>query len=422
MSRRRIVLGALLSLGLTLALSADRVWVTNLAGNTIVFFDSGSNALLGTVTVGDGPIDIAADRAADPQRLFVANSVSDTISVVAVNPVGQVGTLTGDSLFGPYDLPSGVTRTPAGQILVVDQKATTFPGTPSGRGTIRVIDPQTLQTVDGFRDASPTAQYTDVVTAHGRIWVADAGDQGVAVVFPPSAAAPWSYPRTLIYQGGGDFADFIEDESDEATPPAPKTFLLQPRRLATDGSTRVVVADAGSDVVTIIDAQYAQESLAILRNVDLGLAAGQTVSDVAVAGGFAYAVSSSVATLFRINLTTFAVDTLALGGLLPGGLGVTSDGELLYAGAAAGGDIREVNLDPTGVAAPALGALIVGVATASPFGFLAAPVNANSGSGSTPTWISTSTGSSSESNDCGLLGAEALLLVLGAAAFVRRRP
>lgn len=423
--RRVLAFTAILGLGLALTAAAERAWVAHRGSTSVSVFNTVTNALETTVTVGTGPVDIASDQTDGfgPTRLFVANSGSDSVSVIGANPVSVGATLTGGGSFGTFDVPSGVARVQAGlmnpSIAVVDQKqttVTTYAGPSTGRSTIRFIHPQTLAVVDNFRDASATARYNDVVfTSNGRLWVADGGDGGVTVVRLPTnvSGPPFFLSESLIYVGSGEFADFIYDSA------AAPAFLVAPARLATNGSTRVVVADGGSDVVTILDANYTAdaETTAVLSNVDLGT--GGTCADVEVVGNFAYVTTTAgAANLHRIDLTTFAVISIASGAGRQG-LGATFDGTKLYAG---GGpldaSIQEVDISPAPTDFVLAGAPFV-TGGADSFGFYISPENSagSGGGGGGGTWVSTSSGSSgggSSGHACGCLGLEILLVLLAA--------
>jgi hypothetical protein len=336
-------------------------------------------------------------------------------------------TILGGGSFGTFDAPSGLARVQAGglspSIAVVDQKLTTvatYAGPSTGRSTIRFLHPQTLAVVDDFREASPTALYNDVVfTSNGRLWIADGGDGGVTVVRLPTASGPpFLMAESLIYVGSGEFADFIYDGS------AAPTFLLSPARIATNGTTRVVVADGGSDVVTILDANYTADAelTAVLANVDLGT--GGTCADVEVVGNFAYVTTTAgAANLHRIDLTTFATASIASGAGRQG-LGATFDGTKLFVG---GGPLDasaiEIDISPApadfAVAGPAFSS-----GGSQPFGFYISPKGSagsgGGGGGGGGTWVSTSTGgSASGDHACGCLGLE-ILAALVAARMLRK--
>lgn len=407
MSKATLAIAALLTLGL--AAAAQRVVVANRNGGSVDFFDSVTGAHEGRVVVGTSPVDIEPDGPVTfgPSRVFVANSGSGTVSVVQLNPAGVVATITGGGSYGTFQTPSGLALHPSGRIVVVDQKPTTYPGTPAGRSTIRFIHPTTFSVVDDYRDASPTARYNDVVaTSNGKLWIADDGDQGVVVVRFPADDPPFFFPETLIYNGSGEFADFLHDGD------AP-TFLVAPRRLATNGTTRVVVADAGSPNLTIINADTQA-----VQNVSLGAAV--TVNDVEVVGNFAFATTTGLPNLHRVDLTDLTLTSTTLAGTAQG-LGSTSDGTALFIGAGAGsGTIQRIDLTVPFPSAPTTVPAFVPPGD-FPFAFFSSVRDAAEtpadppppGPEPDPPFVSQSntTSTSNGSDNCGLLGLE-LLLVL----------
>jgi hypothetical protein len=412
MSKSTLAIAALLVLGL--AAAAERVVVANRNSASVDLFDSVTGAHEGNVVVGASPVDIEPDSplAFGTSRVFVANSGSSTVSVVQLtSPPGVVATITGGGTYGSFQTPSGLARHPSGAIVVVDQKTTAsaYPAYPTGRGTIRFLSSPGFGVIDDYREASPTARYNDVVaTSNGKIWIADDGDQGVVVVRFPAGSPPFSFPESLIYNGSGEFADFIHDSA------AAPAFLVAPRRLATNGSSWVAVADAGSPNLTIINADTQA-----VRNVSLG--AGVTVNDVEVVGNFVFATTTGVMNLHRVDLTDLTLTSAALPGTAQG-LGVSADSAALFIGAGAGsGVIQRIDLTvpfpsaPTTVPAfPAAGDF--------PFAFFSSvrgPSEVSDGPPAgpepDPPFISQSNTSgssgSSDNGNCGLLGLE-LLLVL----------
>jgi YVTN family beta-propeller protein len=431
-----------------MGLSADRAFVTNRGGTTVDIFDTVTGfPELTSVTVGSGPVDIVGDLppSSGSNKLFVANSGSNTVSVLGLNPAGVIATITGDSAFGTFATPSGVALIGGGAIApaiaVVDQKVVSYYslGPVTGRSTVRFIDPGMNAVVDGFADPSALARYTDVVwtvdaaTGTRRLWITDDGDggeKGVVVVKFGSAASgpPFLMGSLLVFNGSGEFADFVQDTA------AVKTFLVSPRRLATNGTTRVVVADGGSDVVTILDANYFTNDAvpgqpsAVVANVDLGAAAGVVCNDVEVVGGFAYVTTSNVAgaNLHRIDLSTNLVTgSAAVGAVGVSGLGATVDGTTLLVGDSAPGGVISYRSATTLAAVAPVSTTPAGAL--APFGFFSGTSGGGSGT-PPPTWIppgGTFPASSGSGSTCGLLGweAPALLALLGLrrSGGVRRR-
>src|SRR5688572_15325761 len=132
MSKATLAIAGLLTLGL--AAAAERVVVANRNGGSVDFFDSVTGAHEGRVVVGTSPLDIEPDGPVTfgPSRVFVANSGSNSVSVVQLNPPGVVATITGGGSYGTFQTPSGLARHLSGKIVAVDQKPTTYPGTPAG--------------------------------------------------------------------------------------------------------------------------------------------------------------------------------------------------------------------------------------------------------------------------------------------------
>jgi hypothetical protein len=458
--RRRAVLGtALLTLGLGLGVSADHTVVTNKGGSTITIFDSTTNTELpgSPVTVGTGvsmPVDVTADQPPNQPvtKWFVADSGSNSVTAIWSNPVGVAANITTDGFFGSLVTPSGValiTDTTIGPaIAVVDQQTTTYP-TPfmpgsmsGGRSTVRFINPVTNAVVDAFQEPSATARYTHVAyTSNNRLWIADNGDQGVTVLFLNSPLGTSSYVQPINYQGNYQYADFVRDTA------TPRTFLVAPKRLATDGASVVVVADGGSSKVTLLDANYTStgvigEADAIKAHVDLSLVVGAppagtfTCVSAAVAGGFAYVTTNNLSgagfNCYQINLTTFAATGVALAGAGGvGGLGVTSDGSKLYVAEGPGGTngFRQLSITPSTNFALAPVVIPAFTGGAVPFGFFSSAVGTSpglgaplGGGGSSPghsSFASESTTGSTSHAGCGLLGLEGALLLVGLAAFRR---
>lgn len=439
--RRAAILAAQLVLFLGMGVFADQTAVTNRGSNTVTFFDSATNTELpgSPVTVGTTPVEIVADQPAGlpAQRYFVVNSGSNSVSVLwASNPRLQM-TISSDVFYGAFVAPSGAALIPdlsvGPAIAIIDQKTTGYvnSGMPAaGRSTIRFFSPVTNTELDAFQEPSPTARYTHIVyTSNRRLWIADDGDKGVAVIkLNAFLGAPYYYPQPIQYQGAFEYADFIRDTA------VTRTFLLAPKRLATDGSTRVVVADGGSSKVTILDAAYVPtnaigEPNAILSTVDLSTVPGAsltafTCADVAVVGNFAYVTTSNLAAAgvncFQIDLTTFAVTTTpALGGANGvAGIGATSDGKSLYVGEATGGGLNQLDIDPPADFTTAAVPVAAFTGGSVPFAFTSSATVATGGGG-TGGWVNQSTAASTGNGGCGLLGLEAVLLLLGLAALRR---
>lgn len=402
---RRFIAAALV-LGIAATLGAEQGWVTNRGGTTVNVFNPSTNAEIGTITVGTAPVDIVSNRpeSENPQRFFVANSGSNDISVIDAPDRFQVLLITGDSGFGTFLNPTGLTRTWNNYIAVVDEKVVG-----ASKSTLRFIDPDALSVIDGFTDGGGTARYVDVVvTSNQRIWITDDGDNGVVCVrLDGQSGPPFSGAiNRQLFGTAQDYADFLFDNA--GTP----TFLLNPQRLATNGTDRVVVADGGSDILTILNANYsvgAELTQGIQANVDLGLAPGAVAIDVEVVGTKVYVTTNDPAQeVVVVSLSTESVLTSIDLPTTVGGMGRTVDGSKLYVGGGAGiDDIYEISTTTDTLTTTITG--FTGGAFPFGFSFTGDPLPSSSpsnGGGGSP--------------GCGMLGLEALL-VLGLLRCVRRR-
>jgi hypothetical protein len=416
--RRTAALALVLVLTLALGVSAERAWVANRGTFTVDVWDTtvplATVTPITTLTVGTGPVDMASDQAdaSGPIRMFVACSGSSTVSVIDPNHLTVFATISADGIFGSFDTPSGIVRMPVGSIgssmVMVDQAYTPAGYGPVGRSTIRFIDPTTNSVVDGLREISASARYNGVVfTSSGsnrRLWIGDDGDKGVVAVGLPAGGPPYGIGDTLTY-GPTGIAAFIHDTA------SPRTFMAAPRRLATNGTSRVVVADAGSSVVTILDASFVPtgatgEPGAILGNITLPVGSGSCV-DVKVIGSVAFVSSTGAPNLHRINLSTL---TLLAGSLTlvpgSGGIGHTTDGTTLFVGEAGlTGSINQV--DVAGWVVDAGSPFTFSGST--PFAFYSSKVSTSYPSAV----VGVGTGSTRPSHGgCGLMGLEAALVLL----------
>ncbi len=400
---------ALIAVALVPALPgvAQEGWVTNRGGTTVNVFDPSTNTEKASITVGTAPIDLAPDQAESkaPSTYFVANSGSNSVSVVDVVGRNQVRVITGDSSFGAFLNPSGITRTWNGFIAVVDEQVVG-----AQKSTVRFISPTTQTIVDGFVDPTSTARYVDVVsTSNGRLWIADDGYNGIVVLHLGSYSGP-PFPiglnRTIQFSGAQDYADVIYDSVN----PTP-VYLINPQRLATNGTDRVVVADTGSDVVTILNATYTANatSTAIVANVDLGLASGKTCIDVAISGTKIYVTTNDAAAPVKVlSLTTGAILATITAGITTtvGGVGRTVDGTKVYVGGGAGvATIYEITTASDTVTATLTG--FTGGSQPSGFSFTPAVVLEDNGT--------------EPSGGCGAVGAEGMLFLGLLALLLRQR-
>lgn len=267
------------------------------------------------ITVGLNPVDIAADTQADtiPSRLFCVNQGGDSLSLINHSTLTVTDTLTGgpgSSLFfgtyGALDDPVAIERVtwtvggiPWVAMAVIDRKVIASAG--NARGTLRLFNPSNLSVYREVRDTSTTTNYEDIKQNQGRLFITDSGDKGVVVIKTDKFSNPLTMmPSVMIYNGIGEFVDFIEITDG--------TKLQQPARMATF-QNKVLVTDRATNFVTVLNADYPSDP--INNNpaaaVHLHINVGGPSFDVAVVGTRAYVTTqqSYGAALVVIDLNTW---------------------------------------------------------------------------------------------------------------------
>ncbi|MHC4606757.1 MAG: hypothetical protein ACYTAF_07445 [Planctomycetota bacterium] len=341
------------------ALPAQDGWVVNRPGGTINVFDAATNAEANgsPITVGTTPVGLASINAPDenPHRIYVVNMGSNDITVIDASSLGFVKTITGDAQFGNLVTPCGIVRAESsgvGPMLVVVDQAQV--GT--GRSTVRFINISTATIEDQFFDMSGAALFTGVTySTNGRIWITDAGDQGVVVIKLYNLyGGAQNQGTVLLYQGQYEFADFIHDTA------VPVTYMVNPQKVAVDADNKyVVVTDAGSANVTVIRGDYVNEAAALLANVSVAGLGATATRDVVIVGTKAYvttdvAGANAIAVIELTGVTNNTVPTTITG--MAGtadGIGADPDGTSIYVGETTGGagQITEIDVATDTVAA-----------------------------------------------------------------------
>lgn len=346
----------LVLLFLVLQLSfAERLWVPQRTGgagtNTLTVANGVTSTELASspITVGVNPVDIAADTQADtiPSRLFCVNQGGDSLSLISHSSLTVTDTLTGgpgSSLFfgtyGAFDDPAAIERVTwnVGGILwvamaVVDRKVIASAG--NAKGTLRLFNPTDLSVYRELRDTSTSTNYEDIKQNQGRLFITDSGDKGVVVVKTDLFSNPLTMmPSVLIYNGFGEFADFIKVTDG--------TKLQQPARMATY-QNKVLVTDRATNFVTVLNANYASDpnNNNPAAAVHLHINVGGPSFDVAVVGTKAYVSTQQAggAALVVIDLNTFTAGApvFLFGTDQIEAVGVNQAGTVLYVGTRPGG-------------------------------------------------------------------------------------
>ncbi|MFE5541229.1 beta-propeller fold lactonase family protein [Streptomyces sp. NPDC056492] len=292
-------------------------YVTNGLAGSLSVIDTADNTVTSTIDVGDDPNGVAVSP--DGNRVFVANRLSDTVSLVVPAAGGSVSVPVGDNPVGVAVSPDGtrayVTNTISNNMTVITADtippsviATVHVGTrpqdvaiaPNGTrayvanlldGTVAVVD----TTTNTLLDSIPVGQLPQGVAVSpdgARVYVTNFGDGTVSVIDTATAAVRFTIPI------GND------------TSPADVA-------VSRDG-TRAYVADFGSDEVTVIDTTA--NPPAVIATVPVG----EEPLGVAVTpdGAHVYVTNSMDNTVSVIDTATRTVTGTVGGFAIPLGVAV----------------------------------------------------------------------------------------------------
>jgi uncharacterized repeat protein (TIGR01451 family) len=205
--------------GIAVDTDTDTVYVTesgeneNSGSGTVTVIDGSTDAVTGTITVGDDPQGIALDQTTD--TIYVANAASNTVSVID----GADGTVLATIPVGSS--PQGV---------AVDETTDTVYVANSGSDNVTVIDGASdSATATVTVGTEPQGVAVDATT--DTIYVADAGSNAVSAI----AGATNTVSATVAVGTSG--------------------AQNHPDGVAVDASTDLVyVSDSGTNQVSVIDA------------------------------------------------------------------------------------------------------------------------------------------------------------------------
>lgn len=116
--------------------TGQKMYVTNLGGNTVSVINPATNAVISTIPVGNQPISVSFST--DDSEAFVSNLASNTISVINVGADAVINTINvGAEPYSPKELPNST------ELLVTNY----------GSNTVSIINPSNFvvtNTVSGF--------------------------------------------------------------------------------------------------------------------------------------------------------------------------------------------------------------------------------------------------------------------------------
>lgn len=177
-------------------------YVTSLSTNSLSSYSAGTGwSFSGSIGVGSGPNAVVISP--DGTRLYVANFLDDTVSVIATSGLSTVATVSVGS--GPYS----IAVSPDGARVYVPNH---------DDGTVSVIDTGTNAVVETVAvGAGPIAVAVSPVS--GRVYVANAQDDTVSVL---EDVAP---TRTVTFEANAGSGTMAPQSANALTALSPNTFV-----------------------------------------------------------------------------------------------------------------------------------------------------------------------------------------------------
>ncbi len=272
--------------------AAPFAYVTDVAFNNVLVIDTTTNAVVGTIAVGDGPYGVAVTP--DGKHAYVTNIVSNNVSVIdtTTNAVEATVAVGGS----PY----GVAVTPDGKHAYVAN---------AGTDTVSVIDTTTNAVVSTI--AVGGLVYEVTVTPDGKhAYVTSGSTPGNVSVIDTTSNAVVS----TIAVGGSPYGVAVTPDGKHA-----------------------YVANVGSDTVSVIDTT---------TNAVIGtIAVGDGPWGVAVTpdGKHAYVTNLISDIVSVIDTTTNTVEATVAVGIDPRSVAVTPDGKHAYVANVNSNDISVID-------------------------------------------------------------------------------
>jgi YVTN family beta-propeller protein len=223
----------------------DRVYLTELNGNSVAVFDGGSNTVIATVPTGANCLAVAVNPVSN--KIYVTNANSNSVTVID----------------GATNTPATVTAGAAPEAVAVNAVANRMYVANSSDNTITVIDGATNTTTVLTAGTTPRAVAVNPVT--NKIYVANFGSANVTVIDgatnTTAAVATGSGPlrpavnpaTNKIYVANSQSADVtvIDGATNTTTTLGAGTF---PWAAGVNPVTnKIYVANQGSNNVTVID-------------------------------------------------------------------------------------------------------------------------------------------------------------------------
>jgi DNA-binding beta-propeller fold protein YncE len=228
--------------GLALDTAGKNLFVTCRDGDRLAVLDTQTLEQVGAVPVGNGPVAVAFCHTAAGDRLVVANSLSDDISVLSVSPLQELSRPeAGREPFAVAVTPDGSRAVVANRLVgLVAQKS--IPAS-----ELTVVDPATARVVR--REPLASAHLSEsVCTVPSRSWVLTPLVKVRNLVPITQVANGWVMSSGLAVTDlkTGDVLQLPLDEANE--------YFADPAGVAADPTgRRAFVASGGGDVITVVD-------------------------------------------------------------------------------------------------------------------------------------------------------------------------
>jgi DNA-binding beta-propeller fold protein YncE len=213
---------------------------------------------IGSAAVGTAPVGIVLVEAEGGARLVVANSASDDVSVLSVDPLANLGHLaTGRE---PY----AASLAPGGKgVLVASRMAGVTRGDEVPAAEVTVVDPAAMRVVS--RERIESGHLSEGITSvPGRPWALIPILKVRNLVPITHAAQGWvvSAGLALVSPSRGPAVEVPLDEAN--------AYYSDPSGIAVDpAAKRAFVACAGADVLTVVDLEKLAAWLAGANEAEL---------------------------------------------------------------------------------------------------------------------------------------------------------